>query len=49
MPLQIHVGAAKAGVDAISATVALEYGPRGITSNIITPGPSKQLFSSLLK
>jgi len=30
---------AKAGVDALSATVALEYGPRGVTSNIITPGP----------
>ncbi|KAK6614064.1 short chain dehydrogenase [Botrytis cinerea] len=27
------------GVDAISATAALEYGPRGITSNVITPGP----------
>lgn len=39
MALQGHAAAAKAGVDAISATAALEYGPRGITSNVITPGP----------
>merc|ERR1712098_841346 len=39
MPLQAHAAVAKAGVDALSATTALEYGPRGITSNIITPGP----------
>ena len=38
-PLQAHVAAAKAGVDALSATAALEYGPRGVTSNVITPGP----------
>jgi 2,4-dienoyl-CoA reductase [(3E)-enoyl-CoA-producing], peroxisomal len=39
MALQSHVAAAKAGVDALSATAAIEYGPRGITSNVITPGP----------
>ena len=39
MALQAHVSAAKAGVDALSATVAIEYGPKGVTSNIITPGP----------
>ncbi|KAI9053429.1 hypothetical protein LZ554_002387 [Drepanopeziza brunnea f. sp. 'monogermtubi'] len=39
VPLQAHAAVAKAGVDALSASVALEYGPRGITSNIITPGP----------
>jgi 2,4-dienoyl-CoA reductase [(3E)-enoyl-CoA-producing], peroxisomal len=39
MALQGHVAAAKAGVDALSATAAIEYGPRGITSNVITPGP----------
>ncbi|KAM3076745.1 peroxisomal 2 4-dienoyl-CoA reductase sps19 [Clarireedia jacksonii] len=39
MALQGHAAAAKAGVDAISATAALEYGPRGVTSNVITPGP----------
>lgn len=41
MPLQTHAAVAKAGVDALSASVALEYGPRGVTSNILTPGPSK--------
>lgn len=39
MPLQAHVAVAKAGIDALSATAAIEFGPRGITSNIITPGP----------
>ncbi|TVY40981.1 Peroxisomal 2,4-dienoyl-CoA reductase [Lachnellula occidentalis] len=39
MPLQTHAAVAKAGVDALSASVALEYGPRGVTSNILTPGP----------
>ncbi|KAM5354587.1 hypothetical protein ACJ41O_001234 [Fusarium nematophilum] len=38
MPYQAHVASAKAGVDALSATVALEYGPRGVTSNVISPG-----------
>lgn len=38
-PLQSHVAAAKAGVDALSASAALEYGPRGVTVNVITPGP----------
>merc|ERR1712000_573391 len=38
-PLQAHVAAAKAAVDQISHSVAIEYGPYGITSNIITPGP----------
>ena len=39
MALQGHVAAAKAGVDALSATAALEYGPRGMTANVICPGP----------
>ncbi|WPH02743.1 peroxisomal 2,4-dienoyl-coa reductase sps19 [Acrodontium crateriforme] len=38
-PLQAHVAAAKAAVDQISHAVGIEYGPYGITSNIITPGP----------
>ncbi|WAO95961.1 2,4-dienoyl-CoA reductase ((3E)-enoyl-CoA-producing) [Fusarium falciforme] len=38
MPYQTHVAAAKAGVDALAASVALEYGPRGLTSNVISPG-----------
>lgn len=39
MPFQAHVASAKAGVDALAANVALEYGPHGITSNVIAPGP----------
>ncbi|KAL3429425.1 hypothetical protein BDV09DRAFT_200637 [Aspergillus tetrazonus] len=38
-PFQAHVGAAKAGVDALSSSIAVEYGPMGITSNVIAPGP----------
>ncbi|EQL01543.1 short-chain dehydrogenase [Ophiocordyceps sinensis CO18] len=38
MPMQAHVSAAKAAVDSIAASVALEYGPRGVTSNVIAPG-----------
>lgn len=38
-PLQSHVSVAKAGVDAMAMSIAIEQGPRGITSNIIAPGP----------
>ncbi|KAI1184856.1 hypothetical protein F5B17DRAFT_61379 [Nemania serpens] len=38
MPLQAHVAAAKASVDSISSSVALEFGPYGVTSNVIAPG-----------
>ncbi|ROW14028.1 hypothetical protein VPNG_04062 [Cytospora leucostoma] len=38
LPLQSHVSAAKAGVDSIMASVALEYGPLGVCSNVIAPG-----------
>lgn len=38
-PLQSHVSVAKAGIDALSASVSVEFGPRGVTSNIIAPGP----------
>lgn len=38
-PLQTHASAAKAGVDALSAHVAIEQGPLGVTSNVIAPGP----------
>ncbi|GAB7360329.1 hypothetical protein MBLNU230_g8083t1 [Neophaeotheca triangularis] len=38
-PLQAHVSAAKSAVDQISHSVAMEYGPYGITSNVISPGP----------
>ncbi|MCJ1231696.1 hypothetical protein MMC12_008375 [Toensbergia leucococca] len=38
-PLQTHVSVAKAAVDQLSNAIAIELGPRGITSNIIAPGP----------
>jgi len=41
LPFQAHASAAKAGVDALSATLAVELGPLGITSNVISPGPIK--------
>ena len=34
-----HGAAAKSAVDTLSAQVAIELGPRGITSNVIAPGP----------
>lgn len=36
---QIHVNAAKAGVDMITRTLALEWSPLGIRVNSIAPGP----------
>ncbi|KAF8996145.1 2,4-dienoyl-CoA reductase [Cyathus striatus] len=38
-PYQAHVSAAKAGVDALSAVLAVEEGPHGVRSNVIAPGP----------
>ena len=38
-PFQAHVSSAKAGVDALSAVLAVEEGPNGIRSNVIAPGP----------
>lgn len=38
VPMQTHVGAAKAGVDALSNALAVELGPLGIRSNCIAPG-----------
>lgn len=38
-PLQAHVCAAKAAVDALAYAVCIEQGPLGITSNVISPGP----------
>ena len=38
---QAHVGAAKAGVDNLMRNLALEWGPHGIRSNSIVPGPIK--------
>lgn len=38
-PMQIHVSAAKAGVDAITRNLAIEWGKYGIRVNGIAPGP----------
>lgn len=38
VPFQSHVGAAKAGVDALSNALAVELGPLGIRLNCIAPG-----------
>ena len=38
-PGQLHVAAAKAAVDALTRTLAVEWGPLGIRSNAIAPGP----------
>lgn len=39
VPFQAHVGAAKAGVDALSNALAVELGPLGIRCNCVAPGP----------
>lgn len=36
--MQAHVMAAKAAVDALCSSVAIELGPQGVTSNVIAPG-----------
>ena len=38
-PGQVHVAAAKAAVDAMTRTLAVEWGPHGIRVNAIAPGP----------
>ncbi|GHF80895.1 MULTISPECIES: SDR family oxidoreductase [Deinococcus] len=39
VPMQAHVVAAKAGVDQLTRTLAIEWGLRGIRVNAIIPGP----------
>ena len=38
-PLFMGVGVSKAGVSAFARYIALEYGPDGITANVVEPGP----------
>ena len=39
VPFQVHVCAAKAGIDAMMRTLANEWGPLGIRVNCVSPGP----------
>jgi 2,4-dienoyl-CoA reductase [(3E)-enoyl-CoA-producing], peroxisomal len=54
-PMQIHVSAAKAGVDAITRNLSAEWGRQGIRVNGIAPGPiedtegMKRLLPEILK
>ncbi|NRQ48414.1 SDR family oxidoreductase [Aeromicrobium stalagmiti] len=38
-PFQAHVCAAKAGIDQLTRTLAMEWGPSGVRINSIAPGP----------
>jgi peroxisomal 2,4-dienoyl-CoA reductase len=39
VPLQLHAASAKAAVDALTRSLAVEWGPLGIRVNAIAPGP----------
>jgi NAD(P)-dependent dehydrogenase (short-subunit alcohol dehydrogenase family) len=40
IPFQSHVGAAKAAIEILMKTIALEWSAEGIRANCITPGPT---------
>jgi NAD(P)-dependent dehydrogenase (short-subunit alcohol dehydrogenase family) len=40
IPFQSHVCAAKAGIELLMKTLAIEWGPHGIRANCLTPGPT---------
>jgi NAD(P)-dependent dehydrogenase (short-subunit alcohol dehydrogenase family) len=40
MPFQAHVCAAKAGIELLLKTLAIEWGPTGVRCNSIVPGPT---------
>ena len=50
----MHVAAAKAAVDALTRTLAVEWGPQGIRVNAVAPGPiadtegARRLFAGAL-
>ncbi len=54
-PMQIHASAAKAGVDALTRNLAVEWGRHGIRTNAVAPGPiadtegMKRLLAPALK
>jgi NAD(P)-dependent dehydrogenase (short-subunit alcohol dehydrogenase family) len=42
IPYQSHVCAAKAGIELLIRTLAIEWGPEGIRCNCISPGPTAE-------